>query len=325
MIADAEVLAVFSEMLTEIGALAQFNYTIDISHRGLLALIVSLSGVPKEKFRSVCSSVDKLDKVAWEEVRSELINVRGLRVESVEKLRKFTELIGDPRPTLATLVERLQEEYQTQENGAARFEKEAAPLINEFNLLFDYLEALKVLPKIRFNLSLARGLDYYTGLIFEAAAEGKPGSDIRVGSIVGGGRYSDLVGMFSGKEVPAVGGSLGIERVFALLEDRLTDTITAVDTEVFVCSVGRNFTKERLAIASELWAAGIPAEFSYKEKPDPKSQFGQAAGCGAKLAITIAPDEVANGTVKVKILAENREITVPRVDLLTNVRSLLGK
>jgi histidyl-tRNA synthetase len=113
---------------------------------------------------------------------------------------------------------------------------------------------------------------------------------VRVGSIAGGGRYDELVGMFSGRKVPAVGGSIGIERIFVLIEDKLKQTLRSVDTQVFICSVAQNFTKERLALAAELWAEGIAVEFAYKEKPDAKAQFGQAAACGAKIAVTIAPE-----------------------------------
>lgn len=88
--------------------------------------------------------------------------------------------------------------------------------MKEMELLFTYLDAMKVLDKVSFDFSLARGLDYYTGLIYEAVLT----DTNAVGSISGGGRYDGLIGMFSGKEVPSVGGSIGIERIFNILEDR---------------------------------------------------------------------------------------------------------
>jgi histidyl-tRNA synthetase len=322
MIADAEVLQVMAELLTAIGALCRFDFTIEVSHRRLLSLIVALAGVPPEKFRTVCSSVDKLDKLEWAEVRSELVNLRGITGEAADRLWGFIQLSGEPIATLALLRERLIAEYGAREGGRAEYERDAAKLLDEIALLFDYLAALGALEKIKFNLSLARGLDYYTGVIFEAVAHDGD-SDVRVGSIAGGGRYDELIGMFSGRKVPAVGGSIGIERVFALIEERLKESVRPSDTDVFVCSVAQNLTKERLAIAAELWGAGVATEFVYKEKPDAKAQFGQAAACGAKLAVIIAPDEVASGTVKIKILAESREVTVPRSELLTTVKRIL--
>jgi histidyl-tRNA synthetase len=318
MIADAEVISVFAEILEAIGGLCHFDYEIQLSHRGLLALLISIAGVPAEKFRPVCSSIDKLDKVSWDEVRSELINLRGLRPESADKLGEYLHLSGPPEETLGKLRAKLTAEYEGRENGKTEFDQNVEPLLHELSLLFDYIKELKVIDKVKFYLALARGLDYYTGLIFEAVA-----LDQEIGSIAGGGRYDELVGMFSGKKVPAVGGSVGIERVFALIEEKLAKTVRAVDTQVFICSLAQDFTKERLAIASELWAENIAAELLYKAKPGAKVQFGQAAKSGAKLAVTVAPDEIANGTLKIKVLAEEREITVARADLISTVKQLL--
>jgi histidyl-tRNA synthetase len=251
------------------------------------------------------------------------VNLRGIKPEAADSLWGVIQLSGEPLATLALVRERLRAEYGAREGGRAEYDRDAAKLLDEIALLFDYLAAFGVLGKIKFNLSLARGLDYYTGVIFEAVAH-DGGSDVRVGSIAGGGRYDELIGMFSGRKVPAVGGSIGIERVFALIEESLKESVRPSDTAVFVCSVAQNYTKERLGIAAELWGAGIATEFVYKEKPDAKAQFGQAAACGAKLAVILAPDEVASGTVKVKILAESRELTVPRSELLATVKGLLN-
>jgi histidyl-tRNA synthetase len=148
-------------------------------------------------------------------------------------------------------------------------------------------------------------------------------SDVKVGSIAGGGRYDELIGMFSNRKVPSVGASIGIERVFALIEQRMTEKPREVDTEVMVCSVGGNFTKERLEIASLLWKEGIPCEFMYKEKPDAKAQFGQASNNGSKLCVIIAPDEWQEGNVKIKVLARNEEVVVTRGEVVERVKSLL--
>jgi histidyl-tRNA synthetase len=321
MIADSEVLAVMVELLNSINNFARFDFLIEVSDRRILGLIVSISGVPSEKFKGVCASIDKLDKSPWADVRKELINVRGIRPESADKLWEFVQLNGDPIPTLARLRERFIAEYEAQGGGRTAYDNEASKVLNEMELLFEYLTALRILEKIKFNLALARGLDYYTGLIFEGIAVN---DQVRVGSIVGGGRYDDLIGMFSGRKVPAVGGSLGIERVFTIIEESLKQSVRPVDTEVFICSIANDFTKARLGLASELWAEGIAVEFLYKAKPDAKAQFGQASACGAKLAVIIAPDEEANGTVKLKILAKNEEITIPRDEFLGTVKRLLG-
>ena len=99
-------------------------------------------------------------------------------------------------------------------------------------LLFGYLDAMKCLDKISFDFSLARGLDYYTGVIYEAVLT----DTNRVGSISGGGRYDGLIGMFSGKNIPSVGGSIGIERIFNILEEKAVEenSVRATETQVLV-------------------------------------------------------------------------------------------
>jgi histidyl-tRNA synthetase len=135
-------------------------------------------------------------------------------------------------------------------------------------LLFDYLENLNVIDHVLFDFSLARGLDYYTGLIYEAVLTDTD----KVGSIAGGGRYDGLVGMFStSKTIPAVGVSIGIERIFTILEDKAKgdSSIRSVETQILIAQIGKNLTKERLKICSELWARGIKAETLYNDNPKP--------------------------------------------------------
>lgn len=102
--------------------------------------------------------------------------------------------------------------------------------INEMELLFTYCDAMGCLDNILFDFSLARGLDYYTGLIYEAVLTDTD----RVGSIAGGGRYDKLVGMFSGKDIPAIGVSIGIERVFSILEEKMAQETRATTTQIMV-------------------------------------------------------------------------------------------
>lgn len=125
------------------------------------------------------------------------------------------------------------------------------------------------LDNVLFDFSLARGLDYYTGLIYEAVLTDTD----RVGSIAGGGRYDGLVGMFSGKDVPCIGVSIGIERVFAILEEKMQDKVRATTTQVMVAQIGKNLTTERFKIMRELWASGIAAEMLYNDNPKVPKQI----------------------------------------------------
>ena len=163
--------------------------------------------------------------------------------------------------------------------------------INDMGLLLDYLEAFGALDRVSFDLGLARGLDYYTGLIYEVVTEGsapevaagsapaeKPkkkgkSSDdddrsndpsVGVGSVAAGGRYDNLVGMFSGKtQIPCVGISFGVDRIFSITKARMaadkTDaTVRNNEVDVYVMAFGnKGFIKERMSVCSKLWAAGI--------------------------------------------------------------------
>ena len=127
--------------------------------------------------------------------------------------------------------------------------------------MFEYLDAYNCLDRLSFDFSLARGLDYYTGLIYEAVLTDTD----RVGSIAGGGRYDGLVGMFSNKPIPAVGVSIGIERVFAILEEKSKDdyTVRETQTQIMIAQIGKNLIGERMKILNDLWSLEIKAETVY--------------------------------------------------------------
>ena len=203
MIPDAEILKVLVEILSDLKLGA---FIVKLNHRKLLDATVALSDIPDDKFKLVCSSVDKLDKEPWEVVKKELLD-KGLVEEQTSKLWDFVQLKDQPW----ALLKKLNEIALLVQNEKA---KEA---LEDMNVLFEYLDIYEITNNFVFDLSLARGLDYYTGLIYEAVLTD---SD-RVGSIAGGGRYDDLLGMFSSKTVPAVGVSIGIERVFNILEEKM--------------------------------------------------------------------------------------------------------
>ena len=123
--------------------------------------------------------------------------------------------------------------------------------------LFTYLTAMKRIAKVSFDLSLARGLDYYTGLIYEIVLTDKT---TELGSISGGVRYDNLIGMFSQYQIPSVGGSIGIERLFTILEGRFKDKVKQNACEVLVASIGKVEVKDKLAVLAELWNSNIKAE-----------------------------------------------------------------
>ena len=311
MISDAEVISIVCELLTAIGKLCKmddFKYTIRVSHRQLLSAMTKVAGVPDEKFKTVCSSVDKLDKSPWEEVARELVDVKGLSQAAADKIHEYVGFQGSPRDVLAKL--RQKEEFVAV----------AGKILDEMEVLFGYLEAIGVIDHINFDMSLARGLDYYTGVIYEASADSG-----NVGSIAGGGRYDGLIGMFSGKQVPAVGVSLGIERVFTLIEkSQKMEDICEADTQIFIASIAGDYTKERFQYASEFWRRGIPTEIFPKQKPDIRQQITAAEASGARVLIVLAPDELKDNKVKIREITPKNVSREP-IERLVNLADLVDE
>ena len=307
MIPDAEVIKIVVEILTQ---LPIGNFNIKINHRLLLDSMVEICGIGNDKYKLVCSSIDKLDKEEWEQVRDELINVKGVTEEQADKLKNFVVLKDKPKILLEKLL--TMKEFLENEKG-----KKA---LDEMTLLIDYLQILEVEKYCTFDLSLARGLDYYTGLIYETVLTDTD----EVGSISGGGRYDNLIGMFSGKQIPAVGVSIGIERIFNILEKHYKndDTLRSSYTEVLVCAAGKNLTKERYKIINELWNNGINAEILYNENPRMDKQLDYGLNNKIPFLIFIGENELKENKIKIKCLANSQELTVDRDKMVEEIMKL---
>ena len=209
MVPDAEVITVAKEILTE---LPVGNFIIKLNHRRLLDAIFEICGVPADKFRPICSAVDKLDKAPWADVKDEMVNEKGLAEAAADRIGTFVCHSGAPKELWAKLTD----------SNAFGDHAGAAAAMQDLATLFSYLDAMGSLPRVSFDLSLARVLDYYTGVIYEVVIiDGAA----QVGSIAAGGRYDNLVGMFSpsGAQTPCVGVSIGIERVFTIMEKKVEE------------------------------------------------------------------------------------------------------
>ena len=307
MIPDAEVIKIVVEILTQL-PIGKFN--IKINHRVLLDSIVEISGISNDKYRLVCSSIDKLDKEPWDKVKTELIEVKGISEEQAEKLKTFVVLKDKPKILLDKLM--TIKELTDNEKG-----KKA---LDEMSILIDYLQILDVEKYCTFDLSLARGLDYYTGLIYETVLT----ETDEVGSISGGGRFDNLIGMFSGKQIPAVGVSIGIERIFNILEKHYKDddNLRSIYTEVLVCAAGKNLTKERFKIANELWDNGIKAEILYYENPRMDKQLDYGLKNKIPFLIFIGENELKENKIKIKCLANSQELLIDREKMIEEINKL---
>ncbi|GAQ79094.1 Histidyl-tRNA synthetase [Klebsormidium nitens] len=315
MVPDAEVLKVSTEILDD---LKIGDYEIKLNHRKLLDAMLDICGVPAEKFRPICSAIDKLDKEDWADVRAEMVDDKGLAPEAADKIEPFVRLKGEP----LALLQELQGPSSGFSGHAA-----AQEALADLALLFEYLGAMGALKRISFDLSLARGLDYYTGVIYEAVFKGAS----QVGSIAAGGRYDGLVGMFSGKNVPAVGVSLGIERVFAIMEEqaraeaeRAKTTLRKTQTEVLVASIGPNLLIKRMELCTRLWEAGVKAEFLAQPKPNMDKQLTYALEEGIPFMVIFGETELAQGIVAIKDLKAGVQENVKEGELVAELRKRLS-
>ncbi|XP_009579140.1 PREDICTED: histidine--tRNA ligase, cytoplasmic isoform X2 [Fulmarus glacialis] len=315
MIPDAECLKIVHEILSD---LQLGDFLIKVNDRRILDGMFAVCGVPDSKFRTICSSVDKLDKTPWEEVRSEMVGEKGLSPEAADHIGEYVQLHGG-----LDLIEGLLQDPKLSQNKLA---KEG---LGDMKLLFEYLTLFGITGKISFDLSLARGLDYYTGVIFEAVLLQQENDHVEepvsVGSGAGGGRYDGLVGMFDpkGRKVPCVGVSIGIERIFSILEQRVEaseEKIRTTETQVLVASAQKKLLEERLKLISELWDAGIKAEVLYKKNPKLLNQLQYCEDTGIPLVAIVGEQELKDGVVKLRVVATREEVNVRRESLVEEIR-----
>mmetsp|Transcript_59124 Transcript_59124/g.70537 ORF Transcript_59124/g.70537 Transcript_59124/m.70537 type:complete len:908 (+) Transcript_59124:70-2793(+) len=311
MVPDAECLCVAVEILAnlDIG-----DFGIKLNHRRLLDAILDLCGVPSDKFRTICSAVDKLDKEPWSEVKREMVQDKGLDPDVADRIGKFVLQKGKPKEMYETLMAAKQFGNHEGANQA----------MEDLKILFDYLEAMGKLDYISFDLSLARGLDYYTGVIYEAVClEG----NTQVGSIGGGGRYDNLVSMFqdAGKVTPCVGVSVGIERVFTLMEARLRQKqghIKQPNVSIIVVSRGKEMLLQRMKVTKLLWDANLSSEFSQKENNNLKYEIANALERDIPFMVILKEETYdSDGTCEVKDLKKETQDTIALTDLVKVLRN----
>ncbi|KAK9753626.1 Anticodon binding domain [Popillia japonica] len=318
MIPDAECVKVIQEILD---SLDMGSYTIKLNHRLLLDGMFEACGVPSSKFRSICSAVDKLDKSPWEEVKKEMIDEKGLSEEVADRIGTYVRLNGK-----SELVEQLLKDEKLSKN------KSAVEGLEAMKLVLKYCDFYETSSNILFDLSLARGLDYYTGIIYEAVLLGDTtnGEDVSVGSIAGGGRYDNLVGMFDPKkkQVPCVGVSIGIERIFSVMEAKLAtikEKVRTTEIEVYVASAQKNLFEERMKLCNELWKNGFKVEHSYKRNPKLLAQLQHCEDQGIPLALILGESEIQKGVVKMRDVISRVETEVERSKVIEELQKRVAQ
>jgi len=192
--------------------------------------------------------------------------------------------------------------------------------LRELGQLFTDLAAMRVPPEhYQFDLSMVRGLAYYTGTIFETIAGG-----MRIGSLASGGRYDKLIGQFTGRDLPCVGISFGIDRMFDALDELglLAGEVTTA-TQALVTLFGQDGLAESYALAGELRAGGVRTEV-YPDAKELRAQLTFASKKGIPVACIVGPDEVRRGEVMVRDLRAGQQQAVPRGQVVAHVQALLA-
>ncbi|KAI1379038.1 histidyl-tRNA synthetase [Hypoxylon crocopeplum] len=336
MIPDAEILCVVIETFK---ALNQ-EVVIKLNHRKILDGLFAVAGVPTDKLRPISSAVDKLDKEPWDVVKKEMVEQKGLPEEVADKIGQYVLNRG----TIDEMIN-----FIRSDAGLAANDEIKAGLA-DMDLLSAYSKALGTFDTISFDLSLARGLDYYTGVIYEVIQKppnakeeesrypggksSKSNDASAVGSIAAGGRYDNLVGMYGKKQIPCVGISFGVDRIFTILKARQGDNAgRARQVDVYVMALGGKefdgLLLQRMSVARQLWDAGVRAEFSAKVKPRLPQQFRAAED--VPLAVILGQDELAEGKVRLKVLGKgqggkgdgDQGQLISRDDLVQEVKKLL--
>jgi len=282
VLADAELLAAALDIVREAGLTAE-HVEARVSDRRLLAAIFRHAGVPQSSLEPVYQVVDKLEREPRERL-VERLQAQGLSDATIDAIFETTQVRG---------IEELRSRF-----GSA---PEVAERVAELSRYLEHLDDLGVAEYVQIDLSVVRGLAYYTGIVFELWDARR---ELR--AICGGGRYDDLLGLISGIEMPALGFGMGDVVLTELLKDHdlLPDHSTAVDC--FVAWLGEAGRSRALAATRQLRAAGVSTVYEYRERRL-GSQLKSANQVGAAHAVIIGPEEVEAGKVRVRDMSTGEE------------------
>ncbi|MFK7922901.1 MAG: histidine--tRNA ligase [Bacteroidia bacterium] len=292
---EAEFLCIYDEALSNLGL---DDFTIQINHRKILSAYAEVIGY-EDKAVDVIVSIDKLDKIGEEGVRKEL-EKRGIDSAAADKLFSIITFQGTVEEKLAFL----KEAFASSENGL----KGVAEMEEIFNL-YQHFETYA--GKVDFNLRLARGLDYYTGAVFEVKV-----NNVQIGSICGGGRYADLTGVFGKPGLSGVGISFGADRIYDTMEELgLFEELSATSTEVLLINFGPDELVFNLKVLNRLRKAGIAAEL-YPDAAKMKKQFSYADKKQVPYTLAIGSNEVESGRYQFKTMATGEQEALTEAEIL---------
>ncbi len=304
--ADAEIISVITMALRRLGFQ---DFTININNRKILMGIGVYAGVPDAQLGGLYRSIDKLDKIGLEGVKKEL-RENSIAEDAITRMMNLLELREGTVESLGHVREEL--------HGIEPAEIGIAELLE----MTEYMAAMGVpAENISLDFAMVRGLSYYTGPIYETIIT-KPQN---LGSVTGGGRYDELIGLFRAQSLPLTGTALGVERIIDLMDllDLYPPEVNRTVVQCVVTVFDPTTQAESMKLANELRAAGIRTEPYLNPKRTIGKQVQYADRKGARIVAFLGADEISAGRVSLKRLSDGHEVTVARADAARTVRELL--
>ena len=287
---EVELASIYRHAFTKL----QLPVEIRVNNRKILAALAEVCG-GADKMVDITVAIDKLDKIGLEKVKAELTE-RGLTPSQIATIEQYLTLEG----ANTTKLETLKTLFATSPTGLRGIE--------ELNTILDWPGA----PELVVDLTLARGLNYYTGTIFEVKALG-----VQMGSIGGGGRYDDLTGTFGVPGIPGVGVSFGVDRIYDVMEElALFPADVHTGTRVLFFNLGDSESRAAFSLLQQLRTRGIASEL-YHEQTKFDKQFKYAEKKGIRYAVIIGGEELATRTCKLKDLSTGQQSTLSWDELLS--------
>jgi histidyl-tRNA synthetase len=313
MLADAEIIAIMNATMPALGIK---NFLVRVNNRKILNGLAEYAGFLPDKNEAVLRTIDKLDKQGWDKVEAELCNdainpedTIGLTPDQANAIKKFIDLrAGTPTETLDA-VEKLMSKSPVALEG-----------ISELREIATAVKAMGVPDeKWKVDLSVARGLGYYTGPVFETVL-----TDIlEIGSVFSGGRYNGLIARYGAPSTPATGASLGVDRLFAALTKLgLVKQSESVSKVVVLC-LGEAVQNSCLEIVSDIRKSGVPAEIFFDATKSIRDQLGYTSGKAIPLAVIIGSDEATRKVAKLKDMRNGKQEEIAISELVSRIKELI--
>lgn len=285
---EIELANIYTETFTRLGLQ---GFELKINHRKILTALAELCGGP-EKMNDIAIAIDKLDKIGLEKVKEELSG-KGLNAKQISIVESYLNISGSNEEKLNALRKLLGDNETGQKGIEELLVLSGSPLITHCS-------------QLSIDPTLARGLNYYTGVIFEAKAP----AEVKMGSIGGGGRYDDLTGLFGVPNIPGVGISFGVDRIYDVMEElNLFPAGIYVGTQVLFFNLGETESKKAFELAQQLRVKGTRCEV-YHENAKFDKQFKYAEKKNIPFVVIIGEKELKENTCNIKTLATGQQQTI---------------